>query len=294
MPRLQLRQGVLYRQIQDPKTNALHYQLVVPQSQQQKVFASCHEHMGHFAADKTFKTLQTRYYWPQMLVDTKWCLECPQCVLRKKPTNSTVSLTPITASCPLELITMDFLSLEPSVGGFDNIMVLTDHFTKFAWAAATRDQTAKTTVRVMWQQVIQYFGCPALFHADQGPNFEAAVVKQLCDLYGCKKSHTTLRVMSSQRFNHTLLGMLGSLVEEKKCRWADYLPEMVHAYNTVHTSTGYTPLYLMFGRHARAPVDVLLGGPLEESSTVGEWVQKHHECLYFAYKRAGPSARGTW
>lgn len=69
-------------------------------------------------------------------------------------------------------------------------MVLTDHFTKFAWAAATRDQTAATTVRVMWQHVIQYFGCPACFHTGQGSNFKAAMVKQLCDLYGCKKNHT--------------------------------------------------------------------------------------------------------
>lgn len=297
--RLQLREGVLYRRVQDSKTNALHLQLVLPQSQWREVFTSCHEHMGHFAADKTLKTLHTRYYWPNMFADIqKWCSECPQCVLRKKPTNSTVSLTPITASYPLELITMDFLSLEASVGGFENIMVLTDHFTKFAWAAATRDQTAKTTVRVMWQQVIQYFGCPARFHADQGPNFEASVVKQLCDLYGCKKSHTTPYHPEgnglTERFNRTLLGMLRSLVEEKKSRWADYLPEMIHAYNnTVHTSTGYTPSYLMFGRHARAPVDVLLGGPLEEPSTVGEWVQKHHERLYFAYKRAGELNAGA-
>lgn len=88
--------------------------------------------------------------------------------------------------------------------------------------------------------------------------------------------------------------MLGTLVNEKKSRWADYLPEMVHAYNnTVHNSTGYTPSYLMFGRHACAPVDILLGGPLEEPNTVGEWVKKHHERLYFAYKRAGELNAGA-
>lgn len=299
MPRLQLREGVLYRQIQDPKTSGGRSQLVLPQSQQHEAFTSCHEHMGHFAAEKTFKTLQANYYWPKMFADIqKWCLECQQCTLRKKPHITAVGLTPITASYPLELITMDFLSLESSVGGCQNIMVLTDHFTKFAWAAATRDQTAATTVRVMWQHVIQYFGCPARFHADQGPNFEAAVVKQLCDLYGCKKSHTTPYHPEgnglTERFNRTLLGMLGTLVEEKKSRWAEHLPEMLHAYNnTVHNSTGYTPSYLMFGRHARAPVDVMLGGPLEDQDTVEGWVKKHHERLYYAYKRAGESNAGA-
>ncbi|KAL2097878.1 hypothetical protein ACEWY4_007085 [Coilia grayii] len=293
MPRLQL-QGVLYRCIQDPNTNVPCYQLLLPQSLQKEAFTCCHDKMGHFAAEKTLKTLQTNYYWPHMATDVqKWCSECQPCTLRKRPGMSAVGLTPVVASYPLELITMDFLSLEAAVGSFQNIMVLTDHFTKFAWAAATRDQTAATTVRVMWQQVIQYVGCPSRFHSDQGPNFEAAVVKQLCDLYGCKKSHTTPYHPEgnglTERFNRTLLAMLGTLVDEKKQRWADYLSEMLHAYNnTVHSSTGYTPSYLMFGRHVRTPLDVMLGYPVDQQNTVGleEWIGRHHERLHYAYKRA--------
>uniref|UniRef100_A0A3B1J4C1 Gypsy retrotransposon integrase-like protein 1 n=1 Tax=Astyanax mexicanus TaxID=7994 RepID=A0A3B1J4C1_ASTMX len=295
MPRLQLQEGVLYRCIQDPNTNMPRCLLLLPQSLQKEAFTCCHDKMGHFATEKTLKTLQINYYWPHMAIDVqKWCSECQQYTLRKRPGTSAVGLTPVAASYPLELVTMDFLSLEAAVGGFQNIMVLTDHFTKFAWAAATRDQTAANTVRVMWQQVIQYFGCPSLFHSDQGPNFEAAVVKQLCELYGCKKSHTTPYHPEgnglTERFNRTLLGMLGTLVDEKKQRWADYLPEMLHAYNnTVHSSTGYTPSYLMFGRHARTPLDVMLGHPVEEQSTVEEWVRRHHERLCYAYKRVGES-----
>lgn len=299
MPRLRLREGVLYRCIQDPNTNMLRYQLILPQSLQREAFTCCHDKMGHFGTEKTLKTLQINYYWAHMAADVqKWYSECPPCILRKRPGTSAVGLTPIAASYPLELVTMDFLSLEAAVGGFQNIMVLTDHFTKFAWAAATRDQTAVTTVRVMWQQVIQYFGCPSRFHSDQGPNFEAAVVKQLCELYGCKKSHTTPYHPEgnglTERFNRTLLGMLGTLVDEKKQRWADYLPEMLHAYNnTVHSSTGYTPSYLMFGRHVRTPLDVMLGHPVDEQSTVEEWVRRHHERLHYAYRRAGELTGGA-
>ncbi|KAL7870270.1 hypothetical protein SRHO_G00077670 [Serrasalmus rhombeus] len=82
--------------------------------------------------------------------------------------------------------------------------------------------------------------------------------------------------------------MLGTLADEKKARWADYLPEMLHAYNnTVHSSTGYTPSYLMFGQHVRTPLDVMLGHPVDEQSTVEEWVRRHHERLHYAYRRAG-------
>lgn len=62
---------------------------------------------------------------------------------------------------------------------------------------------------------------------------------------------------------------------------------------TVHNSTGYIPLDLMFGRHACAPVDVMLGGPVEEQNTVEGWVKKHHEPLYYAYKRVGEINTGA-
>ena len=53
-------------------------------------------------------------------------------------------LTNITTSQPLELVCMDYLSLETSKGGYPNILVITDHFTKYAVAVPTRHQTAKT------------------------------------------------------------------------------------------------------------------------------------------------------
>ncbi|KAL7862811.1 hypothetical protein SRHO_G00117950 [Serrasalmus rhombeus] len=56
----------------------------------------------------------------------------------------------------------------------------------------TVDQSALTTARVMWNCVIQPFGCPEVFHSDQGPNFESALVKELCALYGCRKSRTSV------------------------------------------------------------------------------------------------------
>lgn len=43
-------------------------------------------------------------------------------------------LVPINVTEPMELLAMDFLSLEKGKGNYENILVVTDAFTKFSWA----------------------------------------------------------------------------------------------------------------------------------------------------------------
>ena len=61
---------------------------------------------------------------------------------------------------------MDFLSLERSKGGIENVLVITDHFSRNAQAFPTRNQTARTTARILFDQVIVQYGFPARLHSD--------------------------------------------------------------------------------------------------------------------------------
>ena len=53
--------------------------------------------------------------------------------------------------------------------------------------------------------------------------------------------------------------MIGKLTADKKAQWEQHLPELLQAYNSARSVvTGYSPHYLMFGRHGHLQVDFYL------------------------------------
>ncbi len=162
----------------------------------------------------------------------------------------------------MELIGLDFVQLEETKGGVSNIVVVTDHYTRYAQAFPTTNQTALTTAKVLYNNFIVHYGFPARLHSDQGRNFESKVIQHLCELAGIAKSRTTpyhpIGNGQCERFNHTLISMLGTLQPSHKLDWKKYVAPLVHAYNcTKNDATGYTPFFPMFSRHPRLPIDLV-------------------------------------
>ena len=132
----------------------------------------------------------------------------------------------------------------------------------------------------------------------QGWSFESNVIKELCSLAGVDKSRTTpYHPMGNgmvERFNQTLLKMLGTLEVHQKRDWKSFVTPLVHSYNaTRHDSTGYSPFFLMFGRHPRRAVDAYLGKSSPEESEIlpkEHYVTKLKKPLQFAYKVASDEA----
>lgn len=76
-------------------------------------------------------------------------------------------------------------------GGFENILVIVDHFSRFAQAIPTKNQTATTTAKALFENFFLHYGFPARLHSDKGANFESKVIKKLCKLAGVLKTRTT-------------------------------------------------------------------------------------------------------
>lgn len=294
--KLLLVDGVLYRRVFDQKGKAFH-QLVIPNSHRERAFQGVHDETGHMGIERTLELARARFYWPKMAsyIENK-CKTCERCVKRKARVQKASKLVNIKVSGPLELVCIDFLTIEPDSRDTRNILVLTDHFTKYAQAYPTRDQTAKTVSTVLWENFISHYGFPRRIHSDQGACFESEIVAELCKLAGITKSRTTPyhpRGNPVERFNRTLLDLLGTLEDKKKEEWRKYVRPLVHAYNcTKHDATGEAPFLLMFGREPRLPIDLCFGHSPRGHSTRThiQYVRELKSRLKYAYDLASRNA----
>uniref|UniRef100_A0AAY4C672 Gypsy retrotransposon integrase-like protein 1 n=1 Tax=Denticeps clupeoides TaxID=299321 RepID=A0AAY4C672_9TELE len=262
--RLRLEDSILYRVSKAPEKQA-HQQLLLPQEFRGDVLRSLHDNSGHLGFDKTYGLIRERFYWPRMKEEVeRYCKNCGRCIQRKTLPTRAAELKHLTSEGPMDLICIDFLSLEPDSKNVCNVLVVTDHYTRYAQAFPTKDQKSSTVAKVLWEKFFIHYGLPRQVHSDQGRDFECHLIHDLLKMLGVKKSRTTPYHPQGdpqpERFNRTLLNMLGTLSTEDKSKWSQHISFLVHAYNcTVNHSTGYSPYFLMFGREARLPVDVCFG-----------------------------------
>ena len=140
-PRLFLKKGVLHRRQADQRRGTLE-QLVLPSSLRPDVLASLHDDMGHQGYERTMELLRPRVYWPAMYREVRdYIGSCERCTMGHAPALRTTS-SHLLASRPLEILAIDFTKLETASDGRENVLVLTDVFSKFTQTIPTRNQEA--------------------------------------------------------------------------------------------------------------------------------------------------------
>ena len=121
-------------------------------------------------------------------------------------------LCPIRAYAPLELVHFDYTSIESTMelnkpSMVKNVLVMTDHFMKYALAVVMKDQMAKTPTKLL---------------SDWGMNFTSALVEELCSAFGIQKCRTmayhTQCNGQMEHFHQTLFHVIAKLSCDKKAQ----------------------------------------------------------------------------
>ena len=109
----------------------------------------CHQDAEHQGCDSTLSLLQECFWWPGMANQMWQSIRACTCCLQYEGGFPKAPLHPIMATAPLDLLHVDFASieitLEPNQSPrVTNVLVFQDHFTKHVLAYVTPNQTAKT------------------------------------------------------------------------------------------------------------------------------------------------------
>ena len=217
---------------------------------------SIHWDAGRQGQQRMLALVQECFWWPMIVEDCKALVRgCPRWhafegAIPKAP------LCPIRAHAPLELVHMNFTSVESTMElnkppSIKNVLVIMDHFTCYALAVVAK---------VLYERFIAVFGMQAKLLSNWGANFTSALVEELHAVFRIQKCQTTAYHLQYngqvEHFHQTLFRMIGKLASDKKVQWEQHLPELLQAYNSMRSAiTGYSPHYLMFGRCPCLPVD---------------------------------------
>ena len=240
--------------------------IVMPQLYQHEILFRVHDAMGHQGISKVVARIQERHTWPGIRRSVGryvgQCLTCQQ--VRDKPCDVRFQLKNIQSGYFNELVQYDHLKICPSDNNNTGILVIIDHFSKFAEAVpcSHHDYDAVTTSRLLLQKWFARHGTPTRMQSDNAPNLTAEVSNEFLKAAHVTKVTSTAGHPRTQglveRQNRTLLTLLRVFCSRRMRGWDQCLDEVMAAYSsTRHLTTGFSPYMPTRGIEKAIPLTFL-------------------------------------
>ena len=196
----------------------------------------------------------------------KYCESCSQCRLQASRQQRPLP-TAHGHAIPegrWDVIHADWITdLPETSSGHDAILVVHDRVTKYAYfLPAMKADTAETTAKRLFSTVFSVHGLPRMVISDRDHLFTAKFFAELMRILDVKQHMGTSYQHdfngAAEVLNKTVEVMLRHVVSDHPDRdFDDYLPLIQWAYNTsVHSSTGVSPYYAMWGFEPRHPLEL--------------------------------------
>ena len=151
---------------------------------------------------------------------TDWVKNCKQCQTAKSLyVDPDPAQGSIIANNPMDLLCTDFMKVDLSKDGKENVLVMTNTFSKFSVAVVTPNQQVNTVAKTLVDKWFYTYGIPTRIHSDQEKSFDKKIIELLCKIYGVTQSTTTpynpWGNSPCERLNHTLHNLLKTLPKIK-------------------------------------------------------------------------------
>ena len=283
-----LRDNLLFLNMTPANSTETMSVFVVPERKRQAAIDGCHRYAGHQGQDQSLILMKERFWWLGMARALVLAVSNCGCCKQFEAKPQIPGMQPIICTEPMELVHVDYVGMEVTMATQEkpvvkNVLVVVDHFTRYVQAFVTRNQTARTTARVLYNEYFSVFGFPQQLMSNQGTGVTSKVIQVMCSWLGIEKIRTTpyhpQSNGSAERVHQTLWRMIGKLDPELRWKWPAYLGSILIAYNATQSLVmGFSPYYLMFGPRPRLPIDLLF--PTHREHNLTRTIDKYVETLY--------------
>ena len=150
-----------------------------------------------------------------------------------------------------------------SAGGHVYLLTGICCFTKYLIAVPLRDKSALTVANALLKHVYLIYGAVELQVHDNGPEFVNSVLFHLSKMMGVQDLRSTayrpVANAAIERVHRTINAVFAKTIKEHQRDWHEQAKYVCFAYNTAkHTSTTFSPFYLVFLREPRVGIDLFL------------------------------------
>ena len=112
---LLIKNGLLYHKTQQGQADKIMFQFVVPQRHWSIALDGCHQEAAHQGQCRSTAHMQECFWWPGMTQDLRNCIKkCGHC-RKYEAAPPVVPMKPLTCTGPVELLHVDFTSIEETV-----------------------------------------------------------------------------------------------------------------------------------------------------------------------------------
>lgn len=234
---------------------------VPPPNQRSQLIDDMHQELGHVGINKLCSAILARYYWMGVYAAVKKRLQqCPNCLRTKVLFKQQPQLRPLPPSEIWDRVAMDSMGPYPPTKRNNRfILVAVDACSKWVEARAVPDLTSAAMAAFFKEDVVARHGTPTLCCTDNGKEFQKdfkSVLKSLGVAHNYSSAyHPESNGQAEAAVKATLHGLQKS-VGDNPFTWDDQLPMVLLGLrSTKHASTGYSPHFVLTGRHPVLPVE---------------------------------------
>jgi hypothetical protein len=224
--------------------------------------ARYHHGLGHLKFDSIVDVIKRRFWWPTLDNDLRQFIrECSKCQLNAQDRPVTVPVRPVPPSAlPFDRWGLDFVQdLPETKNGNRHIITAIDYGTRWVVAKAVKSRTTAEMASFLYDLLMNY-GAPYEIITDRASSLLSDTLREYTDLQNIRHIATTPHHPQTngmvERMHATLGNEITCLVDGKRDRWDEFLPQALFALRVRrHAVTKQSPFYLLYGVHPRLPQD---------------------------------------